>query len=179
MTAKNEGRITLNPLKHIDPIGFVLIVLAGFGWAKPVNIDPRQLRHTHRDEILIALAGPFSNLVLGFLFIGAARYVVDTPTLRNVFVNFDMVQLLFSWAVINFGLFIFNLIPIPPLDGSHIYTTFLAKSNPVLLNKLYRFGTVGLLLIILIQANSKIQILPIGPMIKSLVNFALTLFGLK
>ena len=179
MTAKNEGRISLNPLKHIDPLGFILIIIAGFGWAKPVNINPDRLKNTHRDEILIALAGPFSNLVLGFLMIGITRFILDVPSLRFFLGGIDLAQLLFSWAIINFGLFIFNLIPIPPLDGSHIYTTFLAKKNPELLSQLYKYGTIALLAIILIQSNSKIQILPIGAMIKGLASFALSVFGLK
>lgn len=65
MTAKNDGRLTLNPLKHIDPLGFILIVIAGFGWAKPVSFNPDNLKNKHRDEILISLAGPFSNFFAG------------------------------------------------------------------------------------------------------------------
>lgn len=79
MTAKNDGRLTLNPLKHIDPLGFILIVIAGFGWAKPVNFNPANLRNKHRDEILISLAGPFSNFLLAVLFLVIARGLFALP----------------------------------------------------------------------------------------------------
>ena len=86
MTAKNDGRLTLNPLKHIDPLGFILIVIAGFGWAKPVNFNPANLRNKHRDEILISLAGPFSNFLLarliGPVFDKIASTMVEAFTQR-------------------------------------------------------------------------------------------------
>ncbi len=178
MTARNDGRLTLNPLKHIDPLGFLLIIIAGFGWAKPVSFNPDNLKKRHRDEILISLAGPFSNLLLAILFLVIARILFifpyfDTPS------GFAVINLLVVWSLINIGLFIFNLIPIPPLDGSHIYTTFLQKTNPQLLNTIYRYGTLGLLAIILIQANTKIEILPLAPLIKGTINFLISLLQFR
>lgn len=178
MTARNDGRLTLNPLKHIDPLGFLLIIIAGFGWAKPVSFNPDNLKKRHRDEILISLAGPFSNLLLAILFLVIARILFifpyfDTPS------GFAVINLLVVWSLINVGLFIFNLIPIPPLDGSHIYTTFLQKTNPQLLNTIYRYGTLGLLAIILIQANTKIEILPLAPLIKGTINFLISLLQFR
>ena len=72
-TAKNDGRITLNPLKHIDWLGLLLIVIAGFGWAKPVMFNPEKLKNKHRDEILISISGPISNFLLAIIFFGNAR----------------------------------------------------------------------------------------------------------
>ena len=170
MTAKNDGRLTFNPLKHIDPLGFILIVIAGFGWAKPVGFNPDNLKHKHRDEILISLAGPFSNFLLAILFLIVARMLFFLPYFHGTPTGLVVVNLLVLWAVINFGLFVFNLLPIPPLDGSHVYTTFLKKINPKLLQSMYMYGTWGLLLIILIQSNTKIEILPLAPLIKGITN---------
>lgn len=175
MTAKNEGRLTLNPLKHIDPLGFILIVIAGFGWAKPVSFNPEHLKNKHRDEILISLAGPISNFALAFFLLLCARGLFVLPYFHYTATGIEIINLLVSWAVINFGLFFFNLIPIPPLDGSHIYTTFLQKTNPRLFQLVYTYGTWGLLLIILIQVNTKIQIFPIMPLIKAITNYCITL----
>ncbi len=179
MTAKNDGRLTLNPLKHIDPLGFILIVIAGFGWAKPVNFNPANLRNKHRDEILISLAGPVSNFLLAVLFLVIARglfaltFFTQTPT------GLTVINLLVSWSVINFGLFVFNLIPIPPLDGSHLYTTFLAKINPQLTQTIYKYGTLALLLIIIVQTNAKVQILPLAPIIKGLTGYFISLLQFR
>ena len=170
MTAKNDGRLTFNPLKHIDPLGFILIVIAGFGWAKPVGFNPDNLKNKHRDEILISLAGPFSNFLLAILFLIVARMLFFLPYFHGTATGLVVVNLLVLWAVINFGLFVFNLLPIPPLDGSHVYTTFLKEINPKLLQSMYMYGTWGLLLIILIQSNTKIEILPLAPLIKGITN---------
>lgn len=170
MTAKNDGRLTFNPLKHIDPLGFILIVIAGFGWAKPVSFNPDNLKNKHRDEILISLAGPFSNFLLAILFLIVARALFFLPYFHGTPTGLVVVNLLVLWAVINFGLFVFNLLPIPPLDGSHVYTTFLKEINPKLLQNMYMYGTWGLLLIILIQSNTKIEILPLAPLIKGITN---------
>ena len=170
MTAKNDGRLTFNPLKHIDPLGFILIVIAGFGWAKPVGFNPDNLKNKHRDEILISLAGPFSNFLLAILFLIVARALFFLPYFHGTPTGLVVVNLLVLWAVINFGLFVFNLLPIPPLDGPHVYTTFLKEINPKLLQNMYMYGTWGLLLIILIQSNTKIEILPLAPLIKGITN---------
>ena len=170
MTAKNDGRLTFNPLKHIDPLGFILIVIAGFGWAKPVGFNPDNLKNKHRDEILISLAGPFSNFLLAILFLIVARALFFLPYFHGTPTGLVVVNLLVLWAVINFGLFVFNLLPIPPLDGSHVYTTFLKEINPKLLQNMYMYGTWGLLLIILIQSNTKIEIFPLAPLIKGITN---------
>ena len=150
-TAKNDGRLTLNPLKHIDWLGFFLILIAGFGWAKPVMFNPENLKNKHRDEIIIAIAGPVSNFLLAILFFVAARvlYMVDG-------ISVEIVQLIVVWGIINFSLFVFNLIPLPPLDGSHVYLTYLKDINPKLMMNLYRYGTLALFLIII--AENKLNI---------------------
>lgn len=170
MTAKNDGRLTLNPLKHIDPLGFILILIAGFGWAKPVSFNPDNLKNKHRDEILISLAGPCANFLLALLFLVIARLFYFHPYFNGTPGGFAIINLLILWSVINLGLFFFNMLPIPPLDGSHVYMTFLKEINPKLLRNMYVFGTYGLLLIILIQNNTKIEIIPLASLIKSVTN---------
>jgi Zn-dependent protease len=174
MTAKNDGRLTLNPLKHVDPLGFIFIVIAGFGWAKPVSFNPNNLKKPHRDEILISLAGPFSNFLLALLFLVAARLFYFLPYFYSSTSGLAMINLLVLWAVINFGLFFFNMLPLPPLDGSHLYTTYLKELNPKLLNKIYTFGTYGLLLTLLIQHNTGIEILPLAPLIKGITTLCIS-----
>lgn len=164
-TAKDSGRLTLNPVKHIDPLGFLLIVIAGFGWAKPVMFNPQNLKNRHRDEILISLAGPFSNLLTGVLFFLLARLLYVFPFFRGTPLGSESVNLLLVWGLMNFGLFVFNLLPIPPLDGSHLYLTFLGTINAKLMNTIYRFGTYGLLIIILIDNRTDARLLPISPVI--------------
>ena len=174
-TAREQGRITLNPLKHIDPFGLLFIILAGFGWAKPVQYDPSRLKNLRRDKALIAAAGPLSNFLLGLIFITIVKAIL--PYYSNPDVEVSVLAhvtflVLFRAAVINFGLFIFNLIPIPPLDGSHIVFSGL-NINPEIEKKIMRFGMPVLFLILLIQNYAKITILPIGNIVRALVNFFL------
>lgn len=132
-TARNAGRLTLNPLAHIDPFGTVLIPLALllvsrgswiFGYAKPVPVNPFYLRKPRRDMLLVSLSGPLTNLVLGFLF-GLLGLLVRLVSVGSL-VGF--LEFFYYAAYINVILGIFNLIPIPPLDGSHIVEYFLSPS---------------------------------------------------
>ena len=123
-TAYNQGRLTLNPLKHLDPIGTLMMLLFGFGYAKPVPINARYFRKPKRDMALTALAGPLSNILLAwlgiFLFCVAAKFVDANNSAGYVVMLFLQV-----FYMLNLGLGIFNLIPIPPLDGSRIFLIFL------------------------------------------------------
>lgn len=122
-TAKKMGRLSFNPIPHIDPIGSIavpllLILMRApflFGWAKPVPINPYNLRNRRKAEIMISFAGPLSNIILGILLIGVTKLAI------TVFPGVQLLQeILLYGIIINFVLAIFNLIPIPPLDGSHI-----------------------------------------------------------
>jgi Zn-dependent protease len=122
-TARYEGRLTLNPLAHLDPIGTVLFLLVGFGWGKPVPINPRYFKHPKRDIALTALAGPFSNLIL-FIIAFLGLMAVGMSSTGSVGIQF--LQQFFQASIgVNLSLMAFNLLPIAPLDGSKILGAFI------------------------------------------------------
>jgi Zn-dependent protease len=120
-TAKYMGRLTLNPLAHLDPLGSLLILFAGFGWAKPTPYNPYNLQGGRSGEAIVGFAGPASNLVLATAAALPLRYIAAT----NINVPFEVVEVLFLFLQINVILMIFNLVPIPPLDGSKVLFAFL------------------------------------------------------
>lgn len=120
-TAKQQGRISLNPLKHIDPIGFIMLMVAHVGWAKPVPIDARYFKNPCRGMALSALAGPVSNMVLAFI----ALCVYYWCLVANA--GGYLMMFVYQLAMINCGLAVFNLIPIPPLDGSKVLFAMLSE----------------------------------------------------
>ena len=123
-TAKNYGRLSFNPLRHIDPIGALAILLLGVGWAKPVPIDPRNFKNRRLGTFLVALAGPFSNLLSAFLGGVILNAVIANAGSLNTVVYIAEIFLEF-FISLNVGLAVFNLIPVPPLDGSKILEAFL------------------------------------------------------
>jgi len=138
-TAKNMGRLTLNPIKHLDPIGTVCLILTGFGWAKPVPINPFNFKNRKGGMALTALAGPLSNLVLGFI----SLFLLLKLPLPVIAAN-----LLYFSAVINISLCIFNIIPVNPLDGSRILAFFLPDRIEAFLYRYERFIMIGLFLLL-------------------------------
>lgn len=175
-TSKDQGRVSLNPLKHIDPLGFIMLLVAGFGWAKPVEFEEKNLKNPKTDVLKIAAAGPVSNALLAILL--SAVYVIfkdlETPDFYN---GKYLINELFIYTIyINWGLFIFNLIPIPPLDGSHLLLSYF-KKYPVIYRALYRYGTFILLGLIVVSAVSKYNLLPIWPAIRFLGEGCLSLMG--
>ncbi len=141
-TAKAEGRLTLNPLKHIDPIGAISMILFRFGWSKPVPINEYNFEKRETYTALTALAGPLSNLILASIA-GILNYVLKLDS------NSLIVFLLYIFATINIALAIFNLIPIPPLDGHKIVRALLPKSIRYYWEKLERYSLILILLLIL------------------------------
>jgi Zn-dependent protease len=177
-TSKDQGRVTLNPLKHIDPLGFIMLIFVGFGWAKPVQFNEQNLRNPKTDVIKIALAGPLSNAVIAmvlsiiFSLLSSSAAIHITPV-------WQILSEVFIYAIyINWGLFIFNLIPLPPLDGSHLLLHQL-KRYPALYNGLYKYGSLLLFGLIIGSTVTKINFFPIWPVIQFFGQGFLSLVGYR
>ena len=146
-TAYNLGRMTLNPLKHLDPIGTISLLLFGFGWAKPVPVNPRNFKNFKRDDILVSLAGIMMNIVMVIVF--SVLYAVLLVLFRQLWTNEAFNAILSNIIGINLVLAIFNLIPIAPLDGSHLFDIAFARVIPFkVMNFLHRYGFILLLLLL-------------------------------
>ncbi|MBI1812852.1 site-2 protease family protein [Candidatus Peregrinibacteria bacterium] len=166
-TARLSGRLTLNPLAHLDPLGTILFLVVGFGWGKPVPVAPSAFRHPRRDSALTSLAGPASNLLLAavcFVLLiaiapssmGNGAWDLLAPPVQTSVLHTFLVQLLSGSLFINLGLMAFNLLPVAPLDGSKIleafiplrfdevYATFLRWGPSILLGLLLAERVVGI-----------------------------------
>ena len=151
-TAKLQGRVSLNPLVHIDPVGTVLLPLIMIfvappsvgrflvGWAKPVPVNPYNLGNPRRDDILVTMAGPGMNLVLAVILVALAKAGALAQSA-------DMVDLCLNWAALSLTLCFFNLIPIPPLDGSHVLRNVTNMSYETY-NQVARFGFLAVILVL-------------------------------
>ena len=136
-TAKNMGRLSLNPLPHIDPLGAICLFLFNFGWAKPVPVNPRYFKNIRKDIIMMSLAGPLANIMAAFFAGMLIRYfLLPWDVYRMV-----LIYMLFM----NIGLGLFNLLPLPPLDGSHVMENAL---SPAAAQKYREIGRYGLFLFI-------------------------------
>ena len=144
-TAKSMHRLSLNPLRHIDWIGLCMMFFCGFGWAKPVPVDPRYFRKPKQGMALTALAGPVSNLLLALLLLLGSRLIYQFAPYSEAWNG--IFYFLLRTAILSVGLGIFNLIPIPPLDGSKILAAFLPDRTYFQLMRYERYGM--LLLIVL------------------------------
>ena len=172
-TSRDQGRITLNPFKHIDPLGFIMLLVAGFGWAKPVEFNEHNLRNPKTDTLKIAVSGPVSNALLAMVLSAIFAILYNTLDMGYSSVASEI----FAYAIyINWGLFIFNLIPVPPLDGSHLLLAYF-KKYPALYSALYKYGSYIFLGVIVLSVVSSINLLPIWPLVQFLGNGFLSLLG--
>ena len=143
-TPRMQGRLTLNPAAHVDPIGLLMLFLVHFGWAKPVQINPMNFSNPRRDDILVSLAGPASNLIVSFLalIILVLLAKMDFPLSEGLLVVFNLI------IVYNINFAIFNMLPIPPLDGSHILRNLLPYELARSYEQLERYSFIFLIIII-------------------------------
>lgn len=149
-TAKRAGRLTLNPLKHVDLPGLVMMAIFRFGWAKPVPVDMRKFRHPKRDMALTALAGPVSNVLLAYVAAVLLGFVVFlTDRFGSSVVFTVLVQFLIYVEIISAGLAVFNVFPVPPLDGSKVLFSLLSDRAYWKLMRYERYG-MGLLMLLLV-----------------------------
>lgn len=157
-TAKDAGRLSMNPLKHIDPIGFIFMLIFKFGWAKPVPINPYNFKKRKRDTILVSIAGPFTNYTIAIVM----GLILNLIPIRNAIVF--QVLLLTLWYNIMLGTF--NLLPFPPLDGSKIVASLLPVKYEYYFYKYERY--LYIILLILIATNMINKLL--GPIIDIVLN---------
>jgi Zn-dependent protease len=148
------GRLTLNPKAHVDPIGMLMLFLVHFGWAKPVQINPRNFKNPKRDDILVSLAGPMANFVTAFLALVAllVYWRVGGDMTAGVSMVFQMI------IEFNIGFGIFNLIPLPPLDGSHVLMQLLPRDMAYKLAELERYSFLILIVLLMTPVLSMILI---------------------
>lgn len=181
-TAKNRGRMTLNPLKHLDPLGTVMMLIARIGWAKPVPVNQLNFKDPKRDMVKVGIAGPLMNLLLAFITafpmqIIATYYAYRIPT-KFAMVIFEIFILFFT---VNLYLAVFNLLPIPPLDGSRIFYGILPDKYYFQVMKYEKYVAIGLILLVFIAPGVLSSILdtlvfPIRKGFLSISEFVVGLF---
>lgn len=180
-TAKLFGRLTLNPIAHFDPVGGILLAITfigsaasgsafGFGWAKPTPVNPMNLRYGRRGEAIVAAAGPISNLVLAIAAAIPLRYLLANPELAlQALLLFDILNL---FVLINIVLMLFNLIPVPPLDGSRVLFAFLDRRTEYQVRPiLEQYGFFILIFLFFLPPGGSIGGRIFGPVLNAIYSF--------
>ena len=165
-TPRRQGRVTINPLAHIDWIGFLALLLVGFGWGKPVQIDPSYYKNKRRDEFLVSIAGVTMNLILAVIISIPAKLMIKTFSAGTSELVYNIYLILFYAVTINLVLMIFNLIPCPPLDGWGIITQLFGLDKYDWWYKVYQYGTWILLALIVTNVTDHI----ITPLVTMMLN---------
>ena len=168
---KLRGRLTLFPLAHIDIIGFISIALLGFGWGKPVLVDDTNFKNKKRDNMLVSIAGPLSNLVLAVIFTALFKifYVTDLFGLArvNLELTTNIFQMMYNVISLNIVFAIFNMIPIPPFDGARLLFFILPSKYQKYYYILYRYSFIIIIIFFITNLGS----LLITPLYKVLMDF--------
>ena len=173
-TPSAQGRLTLNPLAHMDPVGTVFLIFAGFGWGKPVEIDGRYYRNPARDTMLVALAGPVSNFIQSIVWFFVYGALVTFAPIESSYALAMLTSMVLYAGLINVSLGVFNLLPLPPLDGSKILRYFLHGNAREFLYTLERYSTIILMVLFMTNLTGKI----ISPIINWITNGMLWLVEL-
>lgn len=176
-TAKLAGRLTMNPLKHLDPMGAIAFILANIGWAKPVPVNAMYFKRPMRDMMLVSIAGPGANFLLAALFAGGFHLLlplaIARPDLQSVMQ--PLVLICQAGVIVNLMLGFFNLLPIPPLDGSNILAWFLPDRMAYQFLSLGRYGFMLLLGLLIVSQLAGISLL--GSLIFPPVGYVSDLLG--
>ena len=170
-TAARNGRLTLNPLAHLDPMGSIMILFVGFGWAKPVPVNPMNFQNPRIDMIKVAFAGPASNLLLAFI----GGIIIRFINFNDIVLSSMLIQTLYFFMYINIALAVFNMLPVAPLDGSQIFGNMISKNNPEISWKLQMYGPKILMALILIGILTPFSIL--GTIMMPFIKFFLYIFA--
>lgn len=167
-TPLRQGRLTLNPLAHIDWIGFVALLLCGFGWGKPVEINPYYYKNARRDEIIVSLAGVVSNFLVAILFAIPARYLLKQDLEEGSLLGI-LLSIIIYVVIINLVLMIFNLLPLPPLDGFNFLTLFFNLKKYDWWYKFFQYGNIILIIFVFSGLSSSL----ISPLVSGLEDLLL------
>ena len=166
-TPKFQGRVTINPMAHIDWMGLAALFFCGFGWGQPVQINPYNFKHRRRDELFVSLAGVVMNLLVAAFFIAVAKvFVIATGGALNTTLTEGIWWIIYYAIQINFVLMIFNLIPCPPLDGFNIIAQIVGFGNTETYWRIYNYGSWLLIIIIVLGIAGMI----ISPCVSFLMN---------
>lgn len=152
-TPKFQGRLTLNPLAHIDIVGFLMILIIGFGWAKPVETNPSAFKHYYKDDLKVSFAGPFTNLLMALLFAILTGLLVKFGIITGNVIGGILIKIFEYTVQINCMLFILNLIPIPGLDGFHILRDIFPKAFYKISDFMYSYQLIILIVFMLFLGN--------------------------
>jgi Zn-dependent protease len=151
-TPKFQGRLTLNPFVHIDLVGFLLILVAGFGWAKPVETNPRSFKNYYKDDLKVSLAGPFANLIVALIFSILLGVYIKIANGVLAGVSISLLKIILNIIVytirINTMLFFFNLLPLPGLDGFHAFRDLFPSKFYKVAEQLYKYQMIILLIFV-------------------------------
>lgn len=172
-TPMNQGRVTLNPKAHFELFGFLALIFCGFGWGNPVQINPNYYKHPRRDEFLVSIAGVTMNFIIAVVFSFVIKYVlIANPTMLLTYDTMGgiVLYILFNIVTINIMLAVFNLIPIPPLDGFGIITELFNIKKTKAYYKFYNSGFMILMVLLLFGIVSKI----LYPATSAIYNILLT-----
>ena len=181
ITAKSEGRLTLNPFKHLDPVGTIMMIVARIGWAKPVPVNPGYFRNPKKGMMLVSVAGPLSNMVMAFIgvFLFEITYALSGGNPESI-VTYWLLRFLSLFFTVNIGLAIFNLLPVPPLDGSKILSGILPAKAYFQFMQYERY--IGMIFLVIVLAFgegfSKILGFFANPLAKSMIYVAESIVGL-
>ena len=176
-TPRFQGRLTLNPAAHIDLIGFIMILIAGFGWTKPLNTNPSAYKRGYKDAIKVSIAAPLANLLVGLL--GTILYVGTYKFLSNILpdtIYFILINMVLLIATVNVSLFVFNLLPIPGLAGFEIFRDLWPKTFYKVSDKIYQYQF--LILIAIIFIGGTILSIPVNLILNGFMAFAKLIFGI-
>ncbi len=163
-TAKNEGRLTLNPIKHIDPVGFLVFIFVGFGWAKPVPVNTSYFKNRKLGTILVSIAGPLTNFILAII----AAFILSLGIIRSRLI----LEIVLNTILYNIVLGVFNLLPFPPLDGSKVLASLLPTKFEVMFYKHERYVYILLLILFITDGINVI----LSPALEFAQNIILNMF---
>ncbi|MBS4914182.1 MAG: site-2 protease family protein [Veillonella sp.] len=167
-TPARYGRLTLNPFAHVSWLGFLMILLLQFGWAKPVIINPANFKNKKLGDVLVSVAGPIANLIIAFI----AAITLVLTMYYNVEMSDGLVRVLRAMLILNINFAIFNLLPIPPLDGAHIVSSFLSPDLQMKYWQWQRFSFIILIILIYSPLLSMILIPMSNLILKSFTGIA-------